>query len=523
MEKYQELLAKTLEVQSKTGHEKRMKKYVRAYLDKLKLKPFTDGIGNIYVHKGDKRKNRPFIVSHMDTVHQVNKHVKTFFNGTFYYAFDMNEMTQYGIGGDDKVGVWAALAALTEFDDISAVFMVQEEGGCVGSNAANIEFFKKANWLVQLDRRGFSDFITASMASDDFIKDMTPLAEAYGMGQTDQVTITDVSTLHRRLVGVSAVNIASGYFYPHSNREVVHLNDALNALELTFAMILQYGEKKYPHLPPKPKKHKPTTGYKQLGTGEKKDEKSHGNVWDEAKYVKGQIRIWNAFHGCFEWRDYSGNLMYYEGIGNQAQVYSENPKDVKTNRLDPPTHQEAIPRGYEAEDSRSAAQCEIDFLETEDVNDKYRDGYETCGPGEDITEAESDAYWDKMAERAARNDMDGRDREAVIEAFESTPEKPSKDSVKLYHDAELEYAEVSQARKQIDSTLYMYSHSFKEFTDGMITDEIIKNMSATLYLECGNTIAYYERIFGIEGTYGISADHHGSFTNFNKKEGDLPF
>ena len=81
MKKYQKLLERTLEVQSKSGDEGRMKKFVKSYLTGIGLKPKSDKHGNIYCHKGDGRKERPFVVAHLDTVHSINNNAETFFNG----------------------------------------------------------------------------------------------------------------------------------------------------------------------------------------------------------------------------------------------------------------------------------------------------------------------------------------------------------------------------------------------------------------------------------------------------------
>ena len=181
MSEYIDLLERTLEIQSKSKQEKRMKKFIREYLSELGLDTEHDNNGNIYCHKGDKRRNRPFVVCHVDTVHAIDGNYKLFKNDEFFYAFNMQTMRQMGVGGDDKVGVWSALAALTEFDNISAAFFVQEEIGCIGSSNAPIKQFKRANWMAQLDRREASDFIVYNMASQEFIDDMKPLVESHGM------------------------------------------------------------------------------------------------------------------------------------------------------------------------------------------------------------------------------------------------------------------------------------------------------------------------------------------------------
>ena len=77
---------------------------------------------------------------------------------------------------------------------------------------------------------------------------MKPLVESHGMEiKESQSTITDVSKLFDRGVGVSVVNIASGYWFPHTNTEVVNIVEAESSLDLLFEMIKSYGEKHYPH------------------------------------------------------------------------------------------------------------------------------------------------------------------------------------------------------------------------------------------------------------------------------------
>jgi len=506
MEKYKKLLERILEIQSKTGQEKRMKKFVRSYIrNELGLKVTNDQKGNLYCNKGDMRKGRPFILAHLDTVHQVNKNVKSFFNGEFYFAFDMKTMKQYGVGGDDKVGIWGALSALTNFDNISVAFFVEEEVGCVGSNRAPLERFAKANWMAQLDRRDNIDFITASMASKEFLNDMTPIAESFELVQTSQSTTTDVSTLHRRGVGVSGVNIGSGYYFPHSSQEVIVLEDANNALSLLFKMISEKGGVKYPHTLPKPKpivkqiKHigfgdparniNNDTGYNNIGY-------NNARYNNDAVYVGNLIRIWNTFYGCFEWRDYFGNLLYYEGTGLKARHFCKKPDNLKSSKMIAPKDQCPLPKTIKEE-------AQIEFEEFQDKGDR-------------ATQT-NDEYWDDLAERTANQQM-------ISDAEDAAAKEET--SIKTYHqhgcDTDLKYAESQQARKQIDNALFLYSYSFQEFTDGLIPDEIIKNISATLHYDHGHTVLYYEKIFGIEGMYE-SADHLGSWGSFEKKSELPPF
>jgi hypothetical protein len=260
------------------------------------------------------------------------------------------------------------------------------------------------------------------------------------------------------------------------------------------------------------------------------------------------IRVWNFFYGCWEWRDYSGNLRYYEGTGDQSQCFSRSAKKLMTKSIDPPEDQEPIPLDGQMPfpigsddvvdrrpETPSEMQANINFYDVEMEESEYE-----AGSADD--QIRLDQYWARKAAEAERRDNErymvdhAHDEAEALLALESGyPERDS--DIKTYHDFEekryadingpgsLSIAERSQARGHLDSALYLYGYSYAEFIDGMIPDDHIKNISSTLHYEHGNTLKYYERVFGIEGCYD-SADEHGNFTDFTKAppiEGDLPF
>ena len=257
MENKIDFLVEILSVQTKSRQEKKMKKYIKAYIRSLGLTYSHDNKGNIYCNKGDMRKSRPFVVAHMDTVHEMSSNIKVFNSDGMLFAFDTKEGSQRGIGGDDKVGVWAALCALTDWNDVSVAFFVEEEIGRIGSRNAEMSRFKKANWIAQLDRKGYEDFIVSDMTSKEFDTAVKDTVESHGLKFTKQDTITDVSELASRGVGVSCVNISSGYYSPHTRSEIVKVDDALNSLNLLYSMISKFGDVRFKHEIPKPKQRKP--------------------------------------------------------------------------------------------------------------------------------------------------------------------------------------------------------------------------------------------------------------------------
>ena len=106
------------------------------YLDKINLNGEfiieEDTHGNIYITKG-KADLYPCIVSHLDQVHKFADNKKIIKNDDYLIA--LNGAKQIGTGGDDLVGVFICLELLQSIDIIKIAFFVQEEIGCIGSNA----------------------------------------------------------------------------------------------------------------------------------------------------------------------------------------------------------------------------------------------------------------------------------------------------------------------------------------------------------------------------------------------------
>ena len=122
------------------------------------------------------------------------------------------------------------------FDKIKVAFFVKEETGCVGSNAANMDFFQNCKYVIEPDRRGNNDLITEAsfteLCSEDFVKDI--------MGFSDyNVTTglcTDVMALKENGLKVSAINLSCGYYNPHTDYESTNLKDLQKCL--TFVQLI---------------------------------------------------------------------------------------------------------------------------------------------------------------------------------------------------------------------------------------------------------------------------------------------
>lgn len=218
----------------------------------VKLKINTDDYGNIYVTKGVAN-SYPCIVSHVDTVHNRVLGRRVYQQNDILFAFSDVEKKQVGIGGDDIVGVFTCMQALLDFDILKVVFYRDEEIGHLGSRHSithNAVFYKNCNFILQCDRRGNSDFLTTSAAtklcSDDFIGAAKPFVEKHGYVVRDNGVSTDVDTLVRGGVGVSCVNLSSGYFNPHTDNETVSVNDVGRAYSLMYDIVYNLQGEKFP-------------------------------------------------------------------------------------------------------------------------------------------------------------------------------------------------------------------------------------------------------------------------------------
>lgn len=153
------------------------------------------------------------LVAHLDTVHKDK--VTTIwkaYNGDWWSAHE-------GIGGDDRCGVYAILKIIKRYH-VHVLFCEDEEIGGVGAS----KFVKSGikpdvNFIIEFDRKGDEDAVFYDCDNPEFTKYICEFGfkEAYG-------TFSDISTIAPAL-GVAAVNLSSGYYYPHTNNEIIVWSD----------------------------------------------------------------------------------------------------------------------------------------------------------------------------------------------------------------------------------------------------------------------------------------------------------
>ena len=237
----EQLFKDILETQSYSGSVERMTSLIAQYAHHFGADVRIDK-NNVYVTKGEPTANGyPCIVSHTDTVHKIvaddeysvaydEKH-------RIIYAYNYKQRNFTGVGGDDKVGIYIALAAIRDFTSMKACFFRDEEIGCVGSGEADLSFFSDCMYILQCDRRGNADFVNSigglDISSKAFQDDVLPIITKHGYS-FHVGGITDVGKLTQRKVGVSCANMSCGYHNPHSSDEIISVDDVHDTMHMVY-------------------------------------------------------------------------------------------------------------------------------------------------------------------------------------------------------------------------------------------------------------------------------------------------
>lgn len=244
IEKFKELLA----VQSVSYNQKQMTKYLKSEFRKIDGVTFHEKDENIFVTKG--KGLMPCVVSHIDTVHAITSDLYPLQIGDNITGFNRKTLTQSGIGGDDKVGIWVCLEVLRNFDNVKVAFFSNEEVGCKGSYDTDLKFFEDCTFVLQCDRQGNKDFVNnacgVELSSKGFQDAIQETLKDFGYSFTDG-GMTDVMALKENGLEISCANMSCGYYNPHRPNEYINIIDVENVKNLVFSLISQFGSIVFPH------------------------------------------------------------------------------------------------------------------------------------------------------------------------------------------------------------------------------------------------------------------------------------
>ena len=157
------------------------------------------------------------------------------------------------MGADDKNGVYFGLHCLKTMDNIKLFISTGEECGCLGTQEADMDFFKDCSFLIQLDRNSnkndVSDYTNGvEVVSLEFEKYSKKILNKHGYSYATCM-YTDVGELCVQGVGICAVNVSAGYFREHFDDEVTSIPHFINALAFGEDLINHMRHKKWKHSP----------------------------------------------------------------------------------------------------------------------------------------------------------------------------------------------------------------------------------------------------------------------------------
>lgn len=223
-----------------------MENYIKKRLERMNLGYTTDSYGNIYTTKGY-ADIYPSMVCHIDTVHDINNNARVVHLEDTLLAIDVKTMQRYGIGGDDKVGIYITFAMLEHFNAFKAVFFLDEESGCTGSSKADFTYFDDCSIVLQCDRRGYDDFVTniaGTILSDETLhNDIDHILQKYGRTRCNG-GITDVGQIAENST-VQVANMSCGYYKPHTDDEYIVISEVESTKQMCLEILQATSHQQY--------------------------------------------------------------------------------------------------------------------------------------------------------------------------------------------------------------------------------------------------------------------------------------
>lgn len=182
------------------------------------------------------------LVAHMDTVFSVPAEV-------VYYDREENVMwSPYGLGADDRAGVFAILKIISAGFKPTIIFTTDEEKGCIGSEKfviTNIKPITDLRYIIQLDRRGEKDCVFYDCDNAEFTK----YVENFGF-KTALGSFTDISYICPTWE-IAGVNLSVGYYNEHNPIETLHVDYLYDTIDKVKTMLSETDIPFFKYIPSK--------------------------------------------------------------------------------------------------------------------------------------------------------------------------------------------------------------------------------------------------------------------------------
>lgn len=250
-------LKELLSIPTYFEHEELIQDYLIEYGKNKNYIVYQDDYGNVYFEKGkiDKNQHYPCVCAHMDTVYEehielIAKNKKKIIQELNNTLVAYNPLTgdRTGLGADDLAGVFISLQMMEKFDNIKAAFFVEEEYGCYGSKACDVNFFKNVGYVIQFDAPRFNYYTKTlsgvEMFDEKFDNEVKPILEKYSIDNYSDDSYTDVLILKQKF-DFCCANLPTGYENWHSDTEFINIDDLDKSIKLGIDFITKLGLKKH--------------------------------------------------------------------------------------------------------------------------------------------------------------------------------------------------------------------------------------------------------------------------------------
>ena len=245
-----QLLRQLYGIHSLTGFERPMIQFVREYVSKHIPGAAVrfDKLGNLYITKGEAGIGYPTLACHLDQVQKIHSEdFEVRQDGDILYGWSEQNQQREGLGADDKNGIWICLRCLEECPRLKVFMAVGEEKGCIGSNRADMSFFKDSLYVLEPDCKGGTEIHTnlrgIPCASPEFEKSLQ--AEQHGYVITEGKG-SDILALTLNNIGVSCANIPAGYYQPHKDDEYTVISELEHSLSY-IKLLMVSNDQRFPH------------------------------------------------------------------------------------------------------------------------------------------------------------------------------------------------------------------------------------------------------------------------------------
>lgn len=262
-----ELFLNIMEIPTCSRNEERLRDFLVSYGIEKGYEINIDRKGNVFFKKGTigDGEHYPCIVAHIDTVHRDQiPHIKE--NKKLLIGEDVRDgkqvvyaqklvdglLTDTGIGGDDKAGLYIGLMIMEALDVCMGAFFVEEEINMQGSRNANLDFVKDAGYFIQFDaptNNWVSRHLSGVRLFDQTFEDkIIDILGAHGQTKiSDTDPYTDVLIL-RKETDLCCINFFAGYMNMHTEDEYIVLDYVEEAINLGLAVIERLGKTKHEYI-----------------------------------------------------------------------------------------------------------------------------------------------------------------------------------------------------------------------------------------------------------------------------------